>query len=326
MNLVKYLDYFQLIYLIILFPVYLYFTINLGFQIYYKKSKIFRNNYFPILFYKGIIDLTTFFVQFFLSRIQKYNVFNSFFLESTYLASVLYFFTGGCYFIMFQISFLTAINRYVAIKKPMKYKEYFKLSLLHFYFFIMTISGIAIGVLSLLFKSTYIKLIEMDRIVAIFLNENNIYFYCAIAICYNLPMLCITTIINCLCLYENRNFFKNNSNNANIKNVESKLFIYSFALLISMISFEIYYIFKFIPVLCKCFSILESIAIQSLSWIIDLMTFGLFIFSLTLSSDLRTLLPFMNKKKGEPFLVAKYMKNNSNNNRSKPNQNASIIQ
>uniref|UniRef100_A0A0N4Z6B1 7TM_GPCR_Srx domain-containing protein n=1 Tax=Parastrongyloides trichosuri TaxID=131310 RepID=A0A0N4Z6B1_PARTI len=182
---------------------------------------------------------------------------------------------------MFQISLLIAINRFIAITKPIKYKYYFNTKHIHIYFLIITILGIIIGAIGASYPSQYIFSLQMNRIVAIYLDSNNIYFHSAVAIFLNLPLIIVTTILNFICLYKNKQLF--HKRDLNVKTMEFKMLVYSIFLMTIMIAFELYYMSKSLPIIMNDFEYLQSIAIQALPWIIDLMTFGIFFISLTLS-------------------------------------------
>uniref|UniRef100_A0A0K0EB12 Serpentine receptor class gamma n=1 Tax=Strongyloides stercoralis TaxID=6248 RepID=A0A0K0EB12_STRER len=281
---INWVDYFQLAYTLLLFPIYSIFTIRLGYKIYYLKTPSLHNEYYPIIFYKGIIDNFTLFIQFATARIQKYNIFDSFFLRNTYLANVLFFVTSGAYFIMFQIAFLTSVNRYVAISRPTLYKRYFNFKRLHIYITIISLLGIFVGLISLIYPYTYEYFKATNTIAPIFTNKRSAFVHSFVAIFLNLPLIIITTILNSISIYKNRYFFKKQKDK---KKIEFKILMYSCLLLFVMVAFETYYLFKNLPYIFEDFYFLEVIALKSLSWIVDSMTFGLFIFSLISSPNLR---------------------------------------
>uniref|UniRef100_A0AAF5DRA5 G-protein coupled receptors family 1 profile domain-containing protein n=1 Tax=Strongyloides stercoralis TaxID=6248 RepID=A0AAF5DRA5_STRER len=272
----SWIPYFQLAYTLLLFPIYLFFTIYLGYKIYYLNIPTLRNEYYPIIFYKGVIDNFTIFVQFFTSRIQAFNVFDSFFLQNVFLANVLFFVTSGAYFIMFQIAFLTSFNRYIAISKPALYSRYFNFKRLHLYFIIISIFGIIVGIVSIIYPYTYEYFKATNTIAPIFTNTKSAIVHSIVAVFLDLPIIIITIILNLVCIYKNRLFFKNHKH---LKNIEFKILIYGCLLMIVMVAFEAYYLFKNLPYVFKKYFFLESIALMSLTWIVDAMTFGLFIFS-----------------------------------------------
>uniref|UniRef100_A0A0N5CA52 G_PROTEIN_RECEP_F1_2 domain-containing protein n=1 Tax=Strongyloides papillosus TaxID=174720 RepID=A0A0N5CA52_STREA len=276
----NWLDYFQLVYISILFPFYLYFTIHLGYKIYFVKVPVLYNEFFPIIFYKGVIDNITFFVQFTTSRIQKYHVLTSFFLSNSFLSYILYFVTSATYFIMFQIAFLTSFNRYIAISKPLKYKEYFHTKKLLIYFLIMSILGIVVGTAAIIFPCSYVYYPEINRVSATCQDQKTAYVHTIVALFLNLPLLIITAILNFCCIYKSR--FISRKNKSKISK-DYKIVIYNTLLFFVMVAFEVYFLFKNLPYILQNYYFLETLALQSLSWIIDAMTFGIFLFSLVLS-------------------------------------------
>uniref|UniRef100_A0A0N5BXP4 G_PROTEIN_RECEP_F1_2 domain-containing protein n=1 Tax=Strongyloides papillosus TaxID=174720 RepID=A0A0N5BXP4_STREA len=290
----KILDYIQLGYTVVLFPYYSAFTIRLGYNIYCKKSSTVRIEYNLIIFYKGVIDNITIFVMFITSRIQKYNVFDDFYLQNHFIAYILYFTTGAGFCIMFQIAFLTSVNRYIAHCHPMKYKKYFSLKNNTIYIIIMTSVGTSIGIICTTYSVKYAWIKEIGRVSGIYTNPDNAYFNAGTAIFLYFPLLILTSTLNFLTFSKYRKVLAQ----FKVDNyMDYKLFIYNIISMIVMITFEIYYMFRYLPYILKSHQELETIAIQSLSWIVDIITYGLFIISLTLSQVLRSLLPHYYKKR-----------------------------
>ncbi|CEF68943.1 GPCR, rhodopsin-like, 7TM domain and 7TM GPCR, serpentine receptor class v (Srv) family-containing protein [Strongyloides ratti] len=115
------------------------------------------------MFHKGVIDVITVFVMFATSRIQKYNVFDDFFLRNNFIAYILYFTSGGCFCIMFEIAFLVSVNRYIALCYPMKYKDYFSFRNITLYITVMTLIGFSIGIVCITYTIKYVWLPEVGR-------------------------------------------------------------------------------------------------------------------------------------------------------------------
>uniref|UniRef100_A0A0N5A2P1 G_PROTEIN_RECEP_F1_2 domain-containing protein n=1 Tax=Parastrongyloides trichosuri TaxID=131310 RepID=A0A0N5A2P1_PARTI len=289
-------DIIQLIYTILLLPFYLYFTYQLGYQIFIRKNKELRNEYYPLLFYKGIIDNTTIIVMFLTSRIQKFNVFDDFFLNNNFLAYILYFTTGLTFSNMFFIAFFISFNRFIALCHPIKYKSYFSLKKLSIYIFSMALIGIIIGSWAITYKVHYVWNKEAKRVSGVFINPNNAYFNSVLTIFLYFPLLIFTSIFNVITFLKYRSIKSHSSKNPSINKVEYRLFFYNVVSFLVMIAFEIYYIFRYFPYVLGNLAYLEAIAIQSLSWMVDIMTYGLFITSLSLSKVLYNLMRSSKKR------------------------------
>lgn len=274
------IDYISLAYTIILLPFYTIYTICLGYRIYIKKSPDVRNEYYPIIFYKGFIDNLTNIVQFSFARILKYHILEDFFLTYNLPVYILYFTTGATYCIMFQITFLIAFNRFVAITKPTYYKQYFEFKRLHFYIFLTLIPGGIVAVVSVCYELDYVWFPSLNRVMPVYMARKIEYFQAGVGIVFNFPLVVITTIMNLKCFFKNKNLLSVKS----LRNsTDSKLFLYNIISFITMIGFEFYYIFRYLPYIIGRFQSLETLAITLIPWFLDIMTYGLFFFSLALS-------------------------------------------
>uniref|UniRef100_A0A0K0ERV4 7TM_GPCR_Srx domain-containing protein n=1 Tax=Strongyloides stercoralis TaxID=6248 RepID=A0A0K0ERV4_STRER len=281
-------DYISLAYTIVLLPFYTIYTIRLGYMIYIKKSPDVRNEYYPIIFFKGCIDNITNIVQFSCARILKYHILEDFFLTYDFPVYILYFTTGATYVIMMQITFVIAFNRFIAITKPFLYKQYFEFKRLHFYLALTFIPGATVAIFSVCYELDYVWYPALNRVMPGYLGRGVEYLQAGVGIVFNFPMAVVTTIMNIKCVFKNKDVLSAK----NLKSsVESKLFLYNVLSFITMIGFEFYYICRYLPYIIGKFPYLETISIAIIPWFLDVMTYGLFLFSLALSSVLRSYVP-----------------------------------
>uniref|UniRef100_A0A0N4ZYW2 7TM_GPCR_Srx domain-containing protein n=1 Tax=Parastrongyloides trichosuri TaxID=131310 RepID=A0A0N4ZYW2_PARTI len=277
---VDFVDYISLAYLLVLTPIYVYFTVRLGWKIYYKKSPDLRNEFYPIIFFKGCVDNITNIVQLCTGRILKFNILESFFLSHDFPAYILYFTTATTYCLMYQINFLIAFNRYVAMLKPTRYKEIFEFKRLHLYMALMFIPSMSSAIPSVCFKLGYIWYPSLNRVLHMYFQSGIEYYNAIFGIVFNIPVILITSWMNLKCFLKNKKILsKKNLYNS----MDSKLFLYNVIAFLTMWGFDFYYIGRYLPYILGELKVLEQIAITIIPWLLDIMTFGLWIFSMVLS-------------------------------------------
>uniref|UniRef100_A0A0N4ZYW1 7TM_GPCR_Srx domain-containing protein n=1 Tax=Parastrongyloides trichosuri TaxID=131310 RepID=A0A0N4ZYW1_PARTI len=287
-------DYIALTYTVVLTPLYVGFTAKLGYKIYIKKTPDVRNEYYPIIFYKGVIDNITNIVQLFTGRILKFHILEDVYLAINFPVYILYFTTCTTYCIMYQITFLIAFNRYIAMLKPTRYKEIFELRKLHLYIGITLIPGLISGIVGVCFNLKYTWFPTLGRVMGIYTESGIEYFHASYGVFLNIPLIAVTTWMNLKCFFKNKKVLSTKNLRSS---ADSKLFLYNIISFITMWGFEFYYICRYFPYILGRFKNLESLAIQIVPWFLDVMTYGLWIFSIALSSVLRSLIPCCVKKK-----------------------------
>uniref|UniRef100_A0A0N4ZLP5 7TM_GPCR_Srx domain-containing protein n=1 Tax=Parastrongyloides trichosuri TaxID=131310 RepID=A0A0N4ZLP5_PARTI len=288
----NFMDYIALGYTLILTPLYVFFTIRLGWKLYYKKTPDLINGFFPILFFKGCVDNTTNIVQLLTGRILKFRILEDFFLNNDYPAYILYFTTATTYCLMYQITFLIAFNRYVAMTKPTKYKELFQFKRLHTYIVLTLIPGLISGLVAICFKLDYVWYPSLNRVLPVYTQSGIEYYHATFSIVFNLPLLCITTWMNVKSFLKDKKVF---TKLYLINSIDSQLFLYNIISFVTMIGFEFYYFSRYVPYILKELMFLEAIAVEMIPWFLDIMTYGLWILSMIILKPLRLLMPCFKK-------------------------------
>ncbi|CEF65348.1 GPCR, rhodopsin-like, 7TM domain and 7TM GPCR, serpentine receptor class x (Srx) family-containing protein [Strongyloides ratti] len=189
---------------------------------------------------------------------------------------------------MLFCSVLISLNRFIAVKYPMNYKFWFSARMLKFYFIIILIIGISIGIVVISYEPYYQWLEEKKGYFVGFKNKNVGIFTVCYTLALYLPCAILTVLLNVMAAFELKKYRKKLS--IDMKK-ELHLFFYSIINLIALLIFFLYFLFRALHIIFYI-PILHKIAILYVQWIIDIQTFGLFYSSLIICKPLRDMVLF----------------------------------
>uniref|UniRef100_A0A0K0F0J5 G_PROTEIN_RECEP_F1_2 domain-containing protein n=1 Tax=Strongyloides venezuelensis TaxID=75913 RepID=A0A0K0F0J5_STRVS len=278
----------QLIYTIPLTIFYYYFTILLTYKIIIKKDSYFNNGFYPLILLKSYADLIDITNSFISIRFPRWNVASQFFLQITWLPYLFYMEICITYNAMLFCSLLTSLNRFVAIKYPLKYGYWFSSRMLKVYIFITLSIGIIFGCIVLTYHPYYQWSNGAQGYFVSFKNKNvGIFTVCYTFILY-LPCAVLAISLNVITAFELKKY--RNKLSINVKK-ELPLFFYSIVSLVFFLLFFLYFLFRALHTIFYI-PMLQKIAIIAIPWIMDIQTFGLFYSSLIICSPLRNMVLF----------------------------------
>uniref|UniRef100_A0A0N4ZM47 G_PROTEIN_RECEP_F1_2 domain-containing protein n=1 Tax=Parastrongyloides trichosuri TaxID=131310 RepID=A0A0N4ZM47_PARTI len=267
------LEIFHWIYSIPSYILYLLFTLMLAYKV-IKKEITLENTFYILIFWKCIIDILLQVTILFFTGTIKFSYMKPFFEENNWVCAIFYLLSTFCYTATFEITTVMSINRFVAIKYPLKYEKIFTSKNLFLLFLITLATSSFIGIYSYTFECKYF--IDTKQSYVSYTTDSGAYFVSSYTLGFYLPLIVISSVINGLTIKKFRVMTKNSVVDTKADN---NLLIYSITSFLGLFLFFIFYFLKAISVYVARDNLtyLTSIAIP---FAIDIETFGLFYISL----------------------------------------------
>uniref|UniRef100_A0A0K0F0R5 G_PROTEIN_RECEP_F1_2 domain-containing protein n=1 Tax=Strongyloides venezuelensis TaxID=75913 RepID=A0A0K0F0R5_STRVS len=268
-------DIFQLVYEIPSYFCYVMFTVQLGFRL-IRKEKTFSNSFYILMFYKGVNDITLQTTIFLLIKVTIFSSSHDFFRMNSYLCFIFNLITIPCYAVTFQVMLIMSINRYIAVGQPIMYERLFQNYIVCIYISITLVIGGLIGFISLNFDCSYAYSSILKRMYISFDKSDIISFVLAYTFGLYIPLIAISFILNIITIkkLKIKNFISSMGSSPDMR-----LLVYSLFGFVIGIVFLSVYILRIVGIFTSI-KLFNVVGTASLSYIIDIETYGSFYFSL----------------------------------------------
>uniref|UniRef100_A0A0N5BJI6 Serpentine receptor class gamma n=1 Tax=Strongyloides papillosus TaxID=174720 RepID=A0A0N5BJI6_STREA len=207
-----------------------------------RKNVRFNKQFYAIIVCKMVNDICYMITYYTLYKIPQYGFFNEFFKENDYIATLFYVLAALHTTFMFLITLLISINRYVAVKYPTKYEQYFSKSnrIKIIIFFIILSTFIGLGTIP--FKAVYRIFNFADLFIPYFRSKNVIYYQIFYTIVLYGTISIATCIFNIKAILELKKLKKISKNYKK----EARYIIYSVFVFITLATIEVFYVLRLI--------------------------------------------------------------------------------
>uniref|UniRef100_A0A0K0F0J4 Serpentine receptor class gamma n=1 Tax=Strongyloides venezuelensis TaxID=75913 RepID=A0A0K0F0J4_STRVS len=288
---------FQLIYSIPSIIFYVIFIFKLGYQIFFIPKSYFNNEYYPIIFYKGINDIVLLCNVYTTLLPPRWGILNNFYLDNQYLAIICYFITGVCYTISFFISSLLSFNIYIALCHPFNYSKWFKKRNVFIFLISIFIIGCLFGGVTVNAHPYYQKLQGFFGLSISFSKRRIGFSVLLYTLLIILPLALISLILNIFAIKKFTQQIHANNINSRKKN---ELILYGiFSLILSLLCSGCF-IARSVNFLTSKKITVEIMAERVTPFIFDAQTLGLFGLNLFISQPLRKMMFGMVRIKSKP--------------------------
>uniref|UniRef100_A0A0N5C110 7TM_GPCR_Srx domain-containing protein n=1 Tax=Strongyloides papillosus TaxID=174720 RepID=A0A0N5C110_STREA len=169
-----------------------------------------------------------------------------------------------------------SLNRFIAVGQPIMYAKLFQNYLVCIYIFITIVIGGLIGIISSKYDCSYMNSSLLERLYVSYTTDDITSFVLAYTFGLYIPLVAISFILNIKTIkkLKVRNLISNIGSSSDIR-----LSIYTFFSFGMAIIFLLVYILRVVSILTGD-QFYNIIGTTSLSYIIDIETFGSFYFSL----------------------------------------------
>uniref|UniRef100_A0A0N5BYP8 Serpentine receptor class gamma n=1 Tax=Strongyloides papillosus TaxID=174720 RepID=A0A0N5BYP8_STREA len=170
-------------------------------------------------------------------KLPKWGFYNNFLVNSNWMATTFYVLMEQQTTFMFLITFLISTNRYIAVKYPLLYKDYFSKSKIIIILLTFIISSTIIGLGNIPFNSEYRKFDLHGYFVPFFTSKNVIYYQ----FFYQVFFYGIISIATCI--FNVRAIIALKKHNKNVNKFRKELYyiIYSIFIFITISIVETYF-------------------------------------------------------------------------------------
>uniref|UniRef100_A0A0N4ZP44 7TM_GPCR_Srx domain-containing protein n=1 Tax=Parastrongyloides trichosuri TaxID=131310 RepID=A0A0N4ZP44_PARTI len=233
------------------------------------------------------MDVPTVIVTYLCSRFAKWNFFGNFYAKHDSLACFYFIVVATSYTVMFQISFITSFNRFIAVSFPFSLDKWFSPTKIKIYIFLSFATSFTHGIITAFLQPFYAYLKEIQGYYVTFKSRNAppyFFFYTLILV---VPFAIGSTVFNSITAYKLTKHYKE-LNESITKDIP--LIFYTFLNFICFMLFTTYNLTRSINYGIFRNSTVEGVLTNALPWLVDLEIFGLFYAAIILSSPLKNLI------------------------------------
>uniref|UniRef100_A0A0K0FJD5 Serpentine receptor class gamma n=1 Tax=Strongyloides venezuelensis TaxID=75913 RepID=A0A0K0FJD5_STRVS len=275
--------YIQLSYGIPLQIIYTFFTISLFMKLCVWKIKQYDNEFFPFMLVKSIAENVLLLTSMFFEKFYRLGMFPGIYQKFPFIKVILIFETNSTYTLLFSLTLVIAINRYLACSHPVKYKVIFSSEHVKKIIFAMILFALTINIV-LHIVGPRKKSTNHDNLALEKSTKNLSIIGIIFVIGFYIPLIILSCVFNFLMILRVRK--------KDFKKITSKatqsLFYYSIFTLVNFIIILVIIIGKTMDAFLNIFPN-EKLVNHVNSIAFELGTYGSFIGSLILSSQLRNI-------------------------------------
>uniref|UniRef100_A0A0N5B930 Serpentine receptor class gamma n=1 Tax=Strongyloides papillosus TaxID=174720 RepID=A0A0N5B930_STREA len=277
-----------------------------------KKNVHFNNQFYFIIVCKLVNEINFIITQYILFKLPIFGFLNNFLEENDWTARLFFVLAAQQTSFMFLITLLISINRYLAVKYPIKYKRYFsKANMIKILLFFVIISTL-VGLGNIFFKAAYGIKHTFDSFVPQFTTKKVVYY----KIFYTIFLYGIISIATCIFNIKATLELKKHKQIVSYYKKELIFIIYSIFIFITLSTVEFFFVIRIIDIQYGISSLYYYVFYFFNIISFDLTSFGDYYFLIFLKNEIRNTLRCCKKSTSKVSVKIVYRRQFLPNNRS----------